>query len=183
MSGTIWLLVEDETDAKTVETLLRKKGFNIPINRLGGGGISKLAKELPNLIDTAKKRKGKNDCIVVLHDLDSEEAYQHPEPYQKIKDTCYRERKEIKHIVASDKIESWLLADAGICKWLGIQERNWDDAKESKKELERLLRAKGIRNQGAYRAKVLEHLNGDGDVRSPSMREALQHLEDAPCAK
>jgi hypothetical protein len=33
------------------------------------------------------------------------------------------------------------------------------------------------------RAKILNHLDGTGDQHSPSLREAITHLENAPCVK
>ena len=77
-----------------------------------------------------------------------------------------------------------MLSDTGLCEWLEIQLRNWDEQRKPSDELRRMLQdKKKMKYQGADRAKVIAKLNGDGDKFSPSMREALEHLKDAPCIR
>lgn len=183
MSGTIWLITEDESDADAVQALLVAHGIQVRIHALtltgGKGGISRLTAQLERLIKTAMAQKGKNDCIAVLHDADE---YKQPDrsKYEAIADICGR--YTVKHIVAHDELEAWLLADAGISQWLGIPHKNWDTQKEPSAELNRLLkRAKGMKYQGRSRQAVLRHLMGEN--HSTSLKKALQHLDNAPCTR
>ena len=186
MSATIWLITEDESDKVIVEALVRKKGFDVKVARLklsgGSGGISRLAHQLKRLINDAKGMKGPNDCIAVLHDADSHMQQANRQTYVEIERICKSEK--VKLILAKDEIEAWLLADSGVCKWLDIRPRNNDEESKPKERLDSLLKQKHeMRYRERNQLEILAHLNGDGDTRSPSMREALQHLENAPCTK
>lgn len=183
MSGTIWLITEDESDAQAVQALLNAHGFQIRIHALtltgGKGGISRLTAQLERLIKTAMAQKGKNDCIAVLHDAD---LYKEPDrsKYDAIESIC--RQYTVKHIVAHDELEAWLLADVGVSQWLGIPHKNWDTQKEPSAELNWLLkRAKGMKYRGRSRQAVLRHLMGEN--HSPSLKNALHHLDNAPCVR
>lgn len=184
MSGTIWLIVEDENDGSVVQIILKKRGIPVAVKILkpsgGTGGISRLAKQLRLLIETAKKQKKATDCIAVLHDYDIHSQQQNRQPYQQIEQICKAEM--VKHVVAHDELESWMLSDSGLCEWLEIQTRNWDEQRKPSDELRRMLQdKKKMKYQGADREKVFAKLNGDGDKFSPSMRDALEHLKNATC--
>jgi len=186
MSGTIWLITEDESDKVIVEALVRKKGFDIQVARLkltgGSGGVDRLAHQLERLIRDAKDMKKPNDCIVVLHDADIHMQQSNRQTYEQIRRIC--KDNKVTLILARDEIEAWLLADSGICKWLGIRPRNHDEETKPKDKLNSLLDQKhNMKYRERNQEKILAHLNGDGDTHSPSMQEALQHLEDAPCTK
>lgn len=181
MSGTIWLIVEDEEDKHIAEQLLIKSGFRVRIRfrQSGPGGISRLQSQLEELIREAINNQSRHDCIAVLHDWD-EHKQSDRAIYTNIEATC--KRYPVKYIVIPNSIEAWLLADAGLCKWLEIKQDNWDTHTDPKHELNRLLKdKKGIRFQGPKRTQVLSHLTGN--TVSPSLREALRHLENAPCTR
>jgi hypothetical protein len=183
MSGTIWLITEDENDYKELEAIRAKKQINVKIKWRelsgGSGGVSRLRDQLESLIKTAIKEKSKQDCIAVLHDRDI-----HKQPARQIYDEIKRicEKYKVKQIPADDELESWLLSDAGLAKWLGIKHNKRDGEKEPSAKLRNLLHTKyNLKYQGRYRDEVLKHL--DGNIISPSFREALKHLENAPCVK
>lgn len=183
MSGTIHLIVEDKTDGDVVRAILKAKQINVKIRHLNPtkqGGISQLAKEIEQLIENAIALKKKRDCIVVLHDADLQ-TQDNRNDYEKIKSIC-NNKKYVVHIQAVDEIESWMLADEGLCKWLEIKPKNWDKQRKPSDNLKSLVNKKTKRGySGANRAKVLEKLDGTGDKYSPSMRAAINHLENAPC--
>lgn len=175
MSGKIWLIVEDESDAKIVQKILSKKGLQVQVKPkppVGGvGGISRLASQLEELIKTTRSDKEKRDCIAVLHD---EDTYKQSDrtAYQQIAEICKRYAQDVKLVLAQDVLEAWLLADAGLCKWLDnkMKPQNWDNKPNAKKELETRLKKKGIIYSGRYLDKILEHIDGTGDKFSPSLR-------------
>ena len=73
------------------------------------------------------------------------------------------------------------MADEKLCKWLGIKAKNCDGLRDPKSELESVLGKKKLKYQGKHREKILAQLDGTGDTHSPSMRDAVNHLENAPC--
>lgn len=60
MSGTIFLIVEDKTDAEVVRAILRAKGVSIRVKTLTSsqGGLSSLVRDLSRLIATAPSSRG-----------------------------------------------------------------------------------------------------------------------------
>jgi len=186
LSGTIYLIVEDQNDAKIVQTLINARGLSVRVRSLtptgNMGGITRLVKDLDKLIQQAKSQKAANDCIAVLHDWDI-----HKQPdrthYDRITETCSR-YDDVVQVIARDEIEAWLLADAGVCNWLGLKPQNRDNARKPKVELNHLLKKAGKKSfEGRGIAEVLKHVNGTGVDHSPSMENALTHLENAPCVK
>ncbi|MCI0709826.1 MAG: hypothetical protein L0154_06655 [Chloroflexi bacterium] len=103
MTGTIFLIVEDQTDADIVRALLKAKDVDVKITPLlpsgGSGGLSPLAKDLEKLMKTAIARHNSGDCIAVLHDADL-----NIEPtrnlYDKIKDICDRYNNDVVPVLA-----------------------------------------------------------------------------------
>jgi hypothetical protein len=188
MSWTIWLIVEDENDGDIVRIILDKKRINVGRPRIlkpsgAHGGISRLDNQLELLITTIRKDKRfrpKQDCIAVLHDWDENREQSNRRHYENIERICRKHR--VKLVIARDEIEAWILADSGICEWLDLQPRNWDEHSKPSDELNRQLRKKyRMKYQASDRAKVLLHLSGDADKQSPSMKQALGHLDNAPC--
>lgn len=185
MSGKIYLIVEDETDADAVRALLKRKGFSVSVVpiRIPGktGGVSRVSSQIDKLITDAKKLLSANDCLVVLCDADV-----HTDPQQshqkRIADAC--KKHNVKYIPAHDSVESWFLADSGVCDWLGKKPKNWDEQAKPKEELDRWLKDKQkSRYESGGRQQVIQHLKGDGDTHSPSLREALKNLDGAPCVR
>lgn len=180
MTSKIWLIAEDETDRQVFQRIFDAKGLTVRVEFLepagNSGGISRLAHQLENLIRTANARRGKNDCIVVFHDAD-ECVQPDRASYEKIKNICEKYRDIVVLIIACDEIESWLLADEGLCKWIGIRPRNCDNQQQPSSTLSSTLqRKKKPKYKGRYRGQVLAHVDGTGDKLSPSMKQAMQHL-------
>lgn len=185
MSGIIHLIVEDENDGKAIRKILEKRRFQVRVRVYqptgGSGGISRLAKQLEKLVATARANRKRNDCIAVMHDQDDQTQQRHREDYELIARICTEQ--EVKLVIPRDELESWFLADTGLCTWLGIAPRNRDEQRKPSNELRTLLGARNMKYQGRDRTKVIEKLDGTGDQYSPSMREALRHLENAPCIR
>jgi hypothetical protein len=115
-------MTEDPTDFQVVQALLKAKGLVLRVKRIGDdqGGITRLADQLEGLIQETLKIKPSEDCIAVLYDADeSTEVKQ--QAHQKIQQICERYRQQVVLIVAKDEIESWLLADTGLCTWLEVR--------------------------------------------------------------
>lgn len=185
--GTIHLICEADTDANIVRAILKAKGFRVRVERIPmrskQDGLSWLVKDVDLLIQTAIKKRQPGDCIAVLHDVD-----EHTEPdrrrYEEIETICKKYQNNVVRVVARDEIEAWLFADEGICKWLGIKPDGPDTLPRPSERLNTLVKRKtGHDHTGVMRAKVLDHLNGTGDKHSPSLKDALEHLENAPCVR
>lgn len=184
MTGTIHLIVEDETDIDVVRAICNARNLNVRVRKYvptgGSKGISRLAKQLDRLIISAQANREEPDCIAVLHDADTM-VQQDRILYDQINNIC-KKYNDVVEIIAKDEIESWLLADGGLCAWLGERPRNCDMETKPSERLNRAVKAKtGKDYSGRTRGQVLEKLKGDGDNHSPSLQAALRHLEDAPC--
>lgn len=184
MSGTIHLIVENKTDADVVRAILKAKQIDVRVRYLeppNAGGISRLAKELEALIKTAKAKRKSNDCIAVLHDADSL-SETNRQNHDKIAAIYEKYKSDVVLIIARDELEAWLLADEGLCQWLGEKAKNCDGEKQPSLRLNRAVKKKTKRGySGSNRDKVLEKLDGSGDKYSPSMEDAMKHLNNAPC--
>ena len=187
MSGTIYLIMESEKDVDVVRAILKARNITVRVEPLYPTGrkeigVSRLAKELERLIAEAIAERQPGNCIAVLHDADEFEQVPHRGDYQRIQSICQKHRREVVPIIADDELESWLLADEGICRWLGIKAENQDSRQKPKEYLNSLVKDKtGKRYQGANRSKVLDHI--DGNTHSPSLQQALKHLDNAPCVE
>jgi hypothetical protein len=186
MSGIIHLISEDRTDALVVQAILNKKRYKVRVKMhpTSRGGISRLAQELEALIKECIDQRTRNDCIAVLHDADKHTLSNHPD-HDSIKRICQRYSTHVVEIVAHDELESWILADSGLYKWLRRgTPGNWDERRKPSESLEGLLKNNHKSPyRGRGREEVLSHLAGDGDKCSPSMEKAVKHLENAPCVK
>lgn len=185
--GTIHLICEADSDANIVRAILKAKGFRVRVERIPmrskQDGLSWLVKDVEILIKTAIKKRQPGDCIAVLHDVD-----EHQEPdrrrYKEIETTCQKYRNDVVRVIARDEIEAWLFADEGICQWLEIKPDKPDGIPRPSERLNSLVKSKtGHDHTGSIRAKVLSYLDGTGDKHSESLREALEHLKNAPCVR
>jgi hypothetical protein len=177
---TIHLICEDETDADIVKAILQKKLPEVRVSHIplsgGSGGISRLANQLGDLVERVRELRQKGDCIAVLHDADEHTA-RHRSSDERIKTICQKYEHDVYLAIAKDAIEAWLLADEGLCKWLGIRAKNNDEDPRPKDTLRSQLRkSKNLKWQGPDRAKVLAQIDGTGDKHSPSMRSAVSHI-------
>jgi hypothetical protein len=112
----------------------------------------------------------------VLHDAD-EHTETDRRHYDEIRRICEKYKDDVYLAIARDAIEAWLLADEGLCKWLGIRAKNNDADPRPKETLRSLLsKNKKMKWQGRDRHKVLEQLDGSGDKLSPSMKLAVGHI-------
>ena len=107
MSGTIWLITEDEYDYKVVQQILLKKKIKMGLKWRpmsgGSGGISRMADQLERIIKSLVHEKGKQDCIAVLHDADTHRQ-PNRETYNEIRRIC--KQYKVAHITADDEMES-----------------------------------------------------------------------------
>ena len=181
MSGRIFLICEDENDTKVVQCLIDVLGFSVKViartPSSATPGISRLAAELISLVATARKEIRDEDCIAVLHDNDQKQPDR--SLYDSIYEQCKREKVNL--IVATDNIESWLLSDSGISKWLNITRKTWNSDTHSKTELIRLMNDRYKLKYSRYLEKVLDHAKADST--NQSFIDALKKLQNAPCVK
>jgi hypothetical protein len=187
VSRTIYLIVEDETDAEVVRAILAKKNSSLRISHLkpagNSGGLSRLAEDLEKLIKTAIQKRKKGDCIAVLHDADLQ-TQQNRKAYDEIKKICQKYQQYVRLILAVDEIESWLLADEGLCAYLGEKPRNCDMETRPSDRLKTSVHRKTQKHyQGKTRSQVLSNVDGTGDKHSPSMQKAIAALIEADCLK
>jgi hypothetical protein len=187
MTRTMWLLTEDVSTYKVIQALFRAKGYAEVQIKLRGSArdLSTLAKEIRALLKEAKRLKHRNDCIVAIHDADLLVRLDR-KSYDDIKRVCeLEENQDVLYVLAHDEIESWLLADAGLCKWLGEKPRNRDEERQPSLILNSLLKArKGkVRWNERYQDEILKWVDGTGDApnRSPSMRSAFEQLVELSC--
>jgi hypothetical protein len=184
MSGTSYLIAEDEKDYEIIRALLQSKRLKVKVKwskpDRKPSGISRLPNQLEDLINDALDRKAIRDCIAVLHDFDRSNPDRRT--YDAIREICTRRHDEVMLVIARDTIESWLLSDGGIYRWLGIAHENYDGEDKPKNILNRLLdEKKKMKFQGSNRAKVLSHL--DGNNFSESFKRYFDYLIEAPCSE
>lgn len=187
-SRILYLLPESKKDAIIVQTILTKKGYSVQIKHRGDerGSISTLARDIERLVKSVLLERAKSDqknaCIVVLHDADFLTRPTGRVDYDKIQAICHQ--YNVVHLIAHDEIESWLLADAGLCAWLNTRPQNQDNIVQPSKRLETLLnKANKPRWSVDNAEKIVAHMDASGDQpkRSPSMQKALQDLRDGNC--
>lgn len=187
MSGTLYIIVEGRTDGEIVASLLARRYPKlrvVPIKPIGSKpNLSRLVEQIEELIKTALAKRGKRDCVAVLHDADTQ-VQPDRAAYERIQKICEQHALYVKLVVAYDEIEAWLLADSGLCKWLGQTPRNYDGERQPSLILRSWLDKAG---KPKYREenlpRILNNLEADGYKFSPSMQAALKHLEDAPCIR
>src|SRR5260370_33416812 len=99
MICTIWLIVEDSTDADVVKAIVQKRGFPVKIEHVtmenNITGIFRLAGELRKLIETTKARKSVDDCIAVLVDAEYHKPQQDRTHHEKVRSICETYEDEV----------------------------------------------------------------------------------------
>lgn len=182
MSGTIWLITEDENDYKVVRAILKKLNLSIQVQwRSPSGktpGLSRLAAEIKQLIAQAQKLRSGNDCIVVLHDDDQHRAPKR-DNYDKVRDIC--NAYGVTLIVAKDELEAWFLSDSGICGWLGEPVKTWNGDSWPSNHLRSVMHSRYKMKYPRDLDKLLVHMKADGI--NQSLKAALAILHEAPCVK
>ncbi|MHB8630269.1 MAG: hypothetical protein ACYDBJ_26835 [Aggregatilineales bacterium] len=191
MSPTIWVITESDWDYEVFKTILRGKGQTSALKRLqmtgGSQGIGALVKQLPTLMRAKRAAKDwrEDDCIAVLHDTDAQTMGRQEVHYKAIDDLC--KKQSAVHLIVNEKIEAWLLADGGICRFLEsavghkIRRKSWDSSPNVKTDLENFLGQAKMSHIGRDKTKLLDHLDGTGDEHSPSLKKAIRDLQDAGC--
>lgn len=181
MSGTIWLITEDENDHKIVKYIVEEKlGFPIKVRQRKSSafGISRLAAQLRTLIKEVRELISENDCIVVLHDDDVNQRNR--THYNTIRDICRSERVSL--IVARDEIEAWLLSDSGVAKWLKMTRvKTWNNDPKPSDDLKSLMNKHYKLAYPRELDRLLAEVAGDGT--NESFQDALAQLRNAPCVK
>lgn len=181
MSGTIWLITEDENDYKIVKHIVEEKlGFAIKVRWRSPTvfGISRLAAQLGTLIKETRKLVTGNDCIVVLHDEDVNQRNR--THYNTIREICQSERVSL--VVAKDEIEAWLLSDSGVSKWLKMTRvKTWNNAPKPSDDLKSLMNRHYKLPYPRELDRLLVEVAGDGI--NESFQDALVKLRNAPCIK
>jgi hypothetical protein len=184
MTGTIFLITENDTDVQAVKAILKAKGYSVKIHKYPylPEGISELVKELEKFILSVKPLCTKKDCIAVLHDADELVGGRDENIYKQITNIC--KKHKIAEIIAQDEIEAWLLADEGVRAWLEYDKKGQTDSVRKPSDLLNSLFKKktGRDYRGSDRQKLLDKLTGVGDYND-SFKEALTYLDDAPCVK
>jgi hypothetical protein len=127
--ATLHVIAESEKDVLILRTIIAKRYPSVTLRRVGQlavGGIGRMAKDLKTNIEQALKTCKAGDCIAVIHDLDKLSRPDGRSDYEKVARICAEYAEHVILIQAHDEIESWLLADSGICKWLGQNPQNYD---------------------------------------------------------
>jgi len=191
MITTMWLIVEGDSDPKVIRRILEQKKIAIRVQPIfperGGGGIPLLAQNLEALIEYVIQRKRPEVCIVVFHEVD-ETTNVYRNHYETIDAICGSEKYKalVTLITARDEIEAWLLADEGLCKWLGVKpNKKCDSIKRPSQKLNELIRKHNdrMRWNSRYWDDILKYLDATGDKLSPSMRDSLTRLLELPCTQ
>src|SRR5262249_6218344 len=146
----------DRGDAEVINAILKAKKINVRIRPLPPkqGSISRLAKELKTLIQIALHDRKPGDCIAVLHDAD-EQVQTSREDHQRITRICATYKKDVVLVIPRDELEAWILADSGVCLWLGVSPKNRDEEQKPSDTLSGLMQSKHkLKYQGDGRARI-----------------------------
>lgn len=186
MSGRIFLIVEAERDGRYARAIIQRHYPKVEVRYITPGrkqGIGELAKNIERLLIGALEAKGKRDCVAVLHDAD-ETTTPNRNLHQAIAQACRKHKGAVVLVLAKDEIEAWLMADSGVCAWLDRKPKNWDEATQPSETFKSWL---DKANKGPYdddtAAQIAQRLQGDGHQHSPSLTEALRHLNGAVCVQ
>lgn len=184
MGGTVWLIVESDTDGRVLKALFAKRFPQIHVEYITSGGsspnISRLESELTDLIKRARKGTLKrpwtnDDCIIVIHDDDMIQSNR--TVYTSIKQKC--DATGVLEIIAKDELEAWLLSDSKLSQWLGIKQETWNSKQRPSDDLKSLLKKKRDLRYPADLHKVLPNIEFDGT--NTSFQEAVKTLKNLPC--
>jgi hypothetical protein len=181
---TLWVIAEDESDIIILRTILERRNIRVRVPTTyvlegGSGGLSRLVQQAEDYIRLAKAEKEEGDCIVVLHDWDSQSEANRA-LYEAVERIC--QKHDVIELVAVDEIEAWLLADKGICDWLNIRHESRDALAKPSEAIDSFIKRRfnqKKRYQGRFKTELLVYLSGENI--SPSFKAALQKLTDAEC--
>ncbi|GIK64939.1 MAG: hypothetical protein BroJett018_27330 [Chloroflexota bacterium] len=190
ITGRIFLIVEADRDGRYAKTIVQRCYPSIEVHLLPpkghNRGIGALAEQIERLLKEAllkKQTAHEPACVAVLHDAD-ESSTPNRNLHTIIRDACQKHKKQVILVLAKDEMESWLMADSGVCAWLDKKPKNWDEETHPSKTFESWLDKAGKgKYDDAIATQIAAKLMGDGGKVSPSLKSALQHLIDAPCTK
>lgn len=188
MTRTLHLIVEAPMDGELVRAILKVHfpALQVRVTRPTGNNpnLARLAQQIEQLIASARRIAANTDCIAVLHDADRQTRPHDRADYERIETACALHAGRVLHVQAVDEIEAWLLADSGVCQWLGEQPANRDQLRQPSDRLGSWMKS---RHKLTYRKSdlrpVMRHLRADGHERSPSMRAMLDQLRQQPCTQ
>ena len=176
------LIVEDTADGQALRHLAEKLRLGIVLDYLPAKGTGEIKRRGDMLIRQAKDRiEDDNGCVAVLIDRDSQSP-EHVKRNRAIQQHCRRENVPL--LLAIEELEAWFIADAGCATWLGLSRpHNSDTVADPKDQVRRAYRKKTGKSyqQRKARIRLAQHCDGSGPERSPSMKNALDHLEKSPC--
>ncbi|MHB8625501.1 MAG: hypothetical protein ACYDBJ_00800 [Aggregatilineales bacterium] len=188
---TIFLVPEDEIGYFVFEAIRQKKKINARIDWRGPSrtgknkNIADLAFELEELLETILREKEINDCILVVHDTNASNP-DNRRNYEEIARICKTEKYKA-HVTllrADEEIEAWLLADVGVCKWLGQKPKSWDGKKKPSSQIETWVNKKFRRHWNREtKRQAAEKMTVTGMKYSRSMQEAMDTFLALPCTK
>lgn len=171
------LIVEDDTDGRTIRRLLEASGIRVAVDWLPAGGIGEIKRRADKLIRLAQARvSGARGCVAVVVDRDGKDSGR-DEPHCAIKVACGR--AGVPYVEAVEAIEGWFLADPGIASWLGTPiHRRTDGLGDPKGTVAKAflkITGRGYLKRGS-RPKVANRATGVDANRSASWKAALTLL-------
>ena len=176
------LIVEDDTDGQACRILKDRLGFSLTLEWLPANGVGNIKRRGRQLIQLAHDRiQNGQGCVAVLLDRDGKDVGR-AEPHRTIRQVCREAR--IPLLLAIESLEAWLLADAGCAGWLAIRRpANADSLPHPKQEVERAYYRKAGRSYTRRARRILAgYADGSALQSSPSLQDALAHLNASPCA-
>lgn len=168
------LIVEDDSDGRAIAELVGKSVEQVHVDWLPAGGIGNIKRNAAKLISLARDRvEGRRGCVGVLVDRDRKNPVR-DEPHRTIARACRQARAEF--VAAREALEAWLLADPGVCQWLGIATPTTTETMRDPKQ--RVAQAFSRKTGRPYRKRrarleVARHSTGIDVAKNSSAQRAL----------
>lgn len=175
------LIVEDDSDGQACLLLKERMGLKFDLEWLPAHGIGNIKRKGEKLIGLARDRiQNGHGCVAVLLDRDGKDITR-SEPHRTIRRLC--RHAGVPLILAVEALEAWFLADAGCAGWLGIAPLpNADTETNPKGRIKDAYYRKTGRSYTRRARRILaEKADGSAPHGSPSLRQALSHLQNSPC--
>jgi hypothetical protein len=171
------MIVEDDSDGRAIRQLAVASGLPANLDWLPTNGIGNIKRNGDRLIGLAKERAGGHGCVAVLVDEDGSNI-ERDEPHRTILRIC--KKAKVPFVAVRQSLEAWMLADPGICEWLGVSVRARTDTIANPKAI--VARAFYLRTGRAYRRRrarveVTAHARGANRAANGSLNGALRHIE------
>lgn len=176
------LIVEDDSDGQACALLKERLGLNFELDWLPAYGVGNIKRKGEKLIRLARDRvQNGRGCVAVLLDRDGKDVTR-SEPHRTIRRLC--NQAGIPLILAVEALEAWFLADAGCAGWLEIAPLpNADTVTNPKERIKDAYYRKTGRSYTRRARRILaEKADGSALRGSPSLRQALSHLQNSPCS-